>query len=47
MLEIQVLAWDRHKHAFVDISGIVNHHCLHKASEHKIEEHCLILTYYW
>jgi hypothetical protein len=24
-LEIQVLAWNRHKHSFVDISGIVDY----------------------
>jgi len=27
--DIQVLAWDRHKHSFVDISGTGDHHCLH------------------
>jgi hypothetical protein len=28
-VEIHVLAWDRHKLSFVDISGIVDHHLLH------------------
>jgi putative ribosome biogenesis GTPase RsgA len=47
-LEIQVLSRGGHKHYFVDISGIVDHDCLHRASEcqHIIEEHCLILAYY-
>jgi len=26
-LQIQVLAWVRHKHSNGDISGIVDHHC--------------------
>ena len=42
-LEIQVLDLDGNTHYFVDISDIVDHHSLHKASEcqHKLEELCL------
>ena len=41
-----IYCW-KSRYSFVYFSGIVDHHGLHKASEHIIAEYCLILAYYW